>query len=255
VLSLRAFAILLSLCLVGCAAISTPNLFFDQSQSPDTGCHQGYATDGTVHYLFDTHRILKRANDSTWRIIGVNDKPFEGLTSFDHIGDGDYFEGSLYVPVEHYSSCTNDSNPAIFLFDAATLVRTRVIDLPVAQEVSGVAVLPDARELWVSSYCDGSQLWVYNVDTFELKRTVLLSPKLSAIQGLAYHDASFYVAQNSGVLQLVTLEGSTRQVFKTNSPGAHEGLDYSQHELRWLIDEGLGQQKVHFLVTSSPAIL
>jgi hypothetical protein len=238
------------LCLIGCAAVSTPNLFIDSALSPDTGCHQGYATDGTAHFLFDTHRILKRANDSTWHIIGVNDSPFEGLTGFDHIGDGDYFEHTLYVPVERYSSCTNDSNPAIFLFDATTLVRTRVVDLSVTQEVSGVAVRPDARELWVSSYCDGSQLWVYDIDTFELKRTVPLSPKLPVIQGLAYRDASFYIAQNSGVLQLVTLEGHTRQVFKTNSPGAHEGLDYSQHELRWLIDEGLGEQKIHFLVAA-----
>jgi hypothetical protein len=254
VLPLRAIIILVLLCLVGCAAVLTPDLFFDQSQSPDTGCHQGYATDGTVHYLFDTHRILKRADDATWHIIGVNDKPFEGLTGFDHIGDGDYFEHALYVPVEQYTSCTNDSNPAIFLFDAATLVRTRVIDLPVAQEVSGVAVLPSARELWVSSYCDGSQLWVYDVDTFELKHTVALKPALSTIQGLAYRKAAFYVAQNNGLLQEVTLDGHTRQVFKTNSPGAHEGLDYSQNELRWLIDEGLGQQKIHFLVETGPKI-
>jgi hypothetical protein len=254
VLPLRPLVILLSLCLVGCAAVSTADLFIDSSLSPDTGCHQGYATDGSVHFLFDTHRILKRTNDSTWHIIGVNDKPFEGLTGFDHIGDGDYFEHILYVPVEHYSSCTNDSNAAIFLFDATTLVRTRVIDLPVAQEISGVAVLPSTRELWVSSYCDGSQLWVYNVDTFELKRTVRLSPTLSTIQGIAYHDATFYIAQNNGILQEVTVDGHTRQVFKTDSPGAHEGLDYSQEELRWLIDEGLGEQKIHFLVSTGPMI-
>jgi hypothetical protein len=254
VLPLRALTILVLLCLVGCSAVSTSSLFIDSSQSPDTGCHQGYATDGTVHYLFDTHRILKRANDSNWHIIGVNEKPFEGLTGFDHIGDGDYFEGSLYAPVEHYTSCANDSNPAIFLFDATTLVRTRVIDLPVAQEVSGVAVLPAARELWVSSYCDGTQLWVYDVDSFTLKRTVALAPALSTIQGLTYRDGYFYVAQNTGLLQLVSLEGRTRQVFKTNSPGAHEGLDYSQRELRWLIDEGLGQQKIHFLVPKGPMI-
>jgi hypothetical protein len=248
----RAIVLIFSLFLLGCGAVSrTPeNLFADISQSPDTGCHQGYATDGASHFLFDTHRILKRADDATWHITGVNDKPFEGLTGFDHIGDGDFFEATLYVPVEQYTSCTNDSNPAIFLFDAVTLVRRAVVDLPVAQGVSGVAVRPDARELWVSSYCDGSQLWVYDVDTFELKRTVPLSPKLSVVQGLAYNDAKFYVTQNDGVLQEVALDGVTRQVFKTDSPGAHEGLDYSQGELRWLIDEGFGEQKVHFLKPS-----
>jgi hypothetical protein len=223
-------------------------LFTDQSQSPDIGCHQGYATDGVSHFIFDTHRILKRANDATWHITGVNDTPFEGLTDFDHIGDGDYFEGKLYAPVEQYTSCTNDSNPAIFVFDASTLVRTRVVDLPVAKEVSGVAVLPATRELWVSSYCDGSSLWVYDIDSFELKRHLPLEPALSRVQGLAYREPYFYVAQNDGRLFRVSLDGDARAVFKTNSPGAHEGLDYSQGELRWLIDEGFGQQKIHFLV-------
>lgn len=246
---LRAFVLLSSLLLVGCSGLQLRfQLFADSWQSPDTGCHQGYATDGTSHFLFDTHRILKRADDATWRITGVNDTPFAGLSGFDHIGDGDYFEGNLYAPVEQYTSCTSDSNPAIFLFDASTLVRTRVVDLPVAQEVSGVAVLPDSRELWVSSYCDGSQLWVYDVDTFALKRTIPLHPALHDVQGLAHHEGMFYVAQNDGTIMQVTLDGHARQVFRTPTPGAHEGVDYSQKELRWLIDEGLGKQKVHYLV-------
>lgn len=251
---LRALSLLLTLFLVACGtqhsviALLPRYLFTDQSQSPDTGCHQGYATDGSSHFLFDTHRILKRADDAAWHIIGVNDKPFDGLTGYNHIGDGDYFEGSLYAPVEHYTSCTDDFHPAIFLFDASTLVRTRVIELTDAHEVSGVAVLPASRELWVSSYCDGSQLWVYDVDTFQLKRTVRMEPALSTVQGLAYHAPFFYVAQNDGKLYQLTQDGEGFLSFRTGTPGAHEGLDYSQQELRWLIDEGLGQQKVHFLV-------
>ncbi len=250
-LRLCVLSLVLALFLIACAAarhdVVRQYLFTDASQSPDTGCHQGYATDGVSHFLFDTRRILKRADDATWHITGVNDKPFSGLTGYDHIGDGDYFEGFLYAPVEHYASCTDYSNPAVFLFDASTLVRTRVISLPVAQEVSGVAVLPAARELWVSSYCDGNQLWVYDVDTFELRRVVKLTPALATVQGLAYREPLFYIAQNDGTLFEVTQNGRTTLVFKTDSPGAHEGVDYSQQELRWLIDQGLAEQKIHFL--------
>ena len=248
---LRALSLLSFLFLVACGGVQKhpfTNLFTDQSRSPDTGCHQGYATDCVSHFVFDTHRILKRADDATWHITGVNDTPFDGLTGFDHIGDGDYFEGVLYAPVEQYSSCTNDSNPAIFLFDASTLVRTRVVDLPVTQEVSGVAVLPAARELWVSSYCNSTQLWVYDVDSFELKRIVVLAQALLNVQGLAYREPYFYVTQNDGTLFRISQDGAATLVFQSPSPGAHEGLDYSQQELRWLIDEGLGQQKIHFLV-------
>ncbi len=250
-LRLRPLILLASLFLVACGAehsLFSKYLFTDQSQSPDTGCHQGYATDGTSHFLFDTRRILKRDNDATWHIIGVNDTPFAGLTGYDHIGDGDYFEGTLYAAVEHYKSCLDHANSAIFLFDASTLLRTRVVALPLAEEVSGVAVLPSSRELWVSSFCNSSKLWVYDIDTFELKRTVSTAPALLNVQGLAYREPYFYVAQNNGKLFQVTQDGATRLAFQTTSPGAHEGLDYSQSELRWLIDEGPGQQKIHFLV-------
>ncbi|MGE5111652.1 MAG: hypothetical protein ACM3JB_12385 [Acidobacteriaceae bacterium] len=246
----RAFIVLSILLLLGCGAIGRgpENLFYEVSQSPDTGCHQGYATDGISHFLFDTHRILRRADDATWHITGVNDSPFEGLSGYDHIGDGDYFEGKLYAPAERYINCgTDHANPAIFIFDAETLVRRQVVPLQGTEEVSGIAVLQEARELWVSSYCDGSRIWVYDVDTFAFKRYVGLHPLLSAVQGLAYRAPYFYVAQNEGSLFRVTQEGETVRVFKTDSPGAHEGLDYSQKELRWLIDEGFGEQRVHYL--------
>jgi hypothetical protein len=248
---IRALILLGILIFTGCVAASrgTEHLFYEAWQSPDTGCHRGYATDGISHFLFDTHRILKRADDASWHITGVNDTPFESLTGYDHMGDGDYFEGKLYAPVERYNNCGIDhANPAIFVFDATTLVRTRVIPLQGTEEVSGVAVLPGTRELWVSSYCNGSRLWVYDVDTFVFKRSVTLKPGLVAVQGLAYRDPYFYIAQNEGSLFRATVEGETLRVFKTDSPGAHEGLDYSQKELRWLIDEGLGEQRVHFLV-------
>ena len=169
------------------------------------------------------------------------------ITGFDHIGDGDYFEGVLYVPVEHYTNCTDVANPAVFLFHAETLVRSGVAGLAGIQEASGVSVLPDQRELWVASYCNSTQLWVYDVDTLELKRTVPLAPALLNVQGLAYRQPYFYAAQNDGKLYRISQEAKATLVYRSTSPGAHEGLDYSQGQLRWLIDEGFGQQKVHFL--------
>jgi DNA-binding beta-propeller fold protein YncE len=178
----------------------------------------------------------------------VNETPFNGLTGYDHLGDGDYFENKLYVPAEQYVSCSNHGNSAVLVFDSGTLARVSVFPLHGNQEVSGVVVRPESRQLWVSSYCDGSQLWVYDLDHMSLLRTVQLSPVVPAIQGLGYHDGFFYLAQNSGTIRRMYLDGVSEQVYATDSPGAHEGLDYSQGELRWLIDEGPGEQKIHFLV-------
>lgn len=249
------FLLILSLvCVLSCGGphtaspASLPDLFVEQTVSPDTGSHQGYATDGDSHFLFDTRRILKRADDAIWQITAVNDTPFIGLPLYNHLGDGDYFEGYLYVAAERYVSCSDHSSAAVIVFNAETLARNRVITLSEGQEISGVAVDPDERKLWVSSYCDGSQLWVYDLDTMQLVRTVTLSPPVPNIQGFAYRKGVFFLAQNTGTLRKLSLDGSSVQVYHTNSPGAHEGLDYSQAEIRWLIDEGLGQQKVHFLV-------
>jgi hypothetical protein len=219
----------------------------EDSVSPDTGCHQGYATDGSVHFIFDTTRILTRSNDASWHISDVNAAPFSGLTGYNHLGDGDYFDKRLYVPAETYRSCSNHSNSAILVFDSATLARTASFPLGGEAEVSAVVVRPESRELWVSSFCDGSQLWVYDLDRMALLRRVHLSPSIPEIQGLAYHDGFFFLAQNSGTIRRMYLDGVSEEVYKTDSPGAHEGLDYSQGELRWLIDDGPGEQKVHFL--------
>lgn len=225
---------------------SLPESFIEQSTSPDTGCHQGYATDGTTHFTFDTTRVIAR--DTSWQITAVNDAPFAGQSGYNHLGDGDYFEGKLYVPAEHYVSCSEHGNPAVFVFDSATLAVTRMYGLQ-TQEVSGVTIRSEARQLWTSSFCDPTRLWVYDLDTMKLQRTVRLSPAVPNIQGLAFHGGFLYLAQHSGSIRKMYLDGVSVEVYRTDSPGAHEGIDYSQGELRWLIDGGFGEKRVHYLVS------
>lgn len=234
-------------------ALPAPQQLVERSISPDTGGHQGYASDGTSHFIFDTKRILTRADDASWHVTRVNDAPFAGLSGYNHLGDGDYFEHKLYVPAEHYVSCSDHAKATILVFDSTTLERVAVLELPEGQEVSAVVVRPEARQLWVSSYCDGSRLWVYgfdpaDLDCVHLERTVRLSPAIPDIQGLAYHDGFFFLAQNSGTIWRTYLDGVSAPVYQSSSSGTHEGLDYSQQELRWLIDEGVGKQKIHYLV-------
>ncbi len=252
-LSSSALALSLIALLCSCGGIyrlsvSPPEQFTEAYVSPDVGCHQGYATDGTTHFIFDTKRILARSNAPSWPIVRVNDTPFAGLANYNHLGDGDYFDGKLYVPGEQYASCDNDRDPAIFVFDSNTLVRLSAVPLDGNEEVSGVAVRPEKRELWVSSYCDATRLWIYDLDSMTFLRTISLRPTVSKIQGLAYRAGAFYLAQNTGSIRKMYLDGTSVEVFHTDSPGAHEGVDYSQVELRWLIDGGLGQQRIHFLV-------
>ena len=74
--------------------------------SPDVKCHQGYATDGTNHYTFDNQVIYKWRGDQKWSLIASNNTPFAGISGLNHFGDGDYFEGKLYIVAEFWASCT-----------------------------------------------------------------------------------------------------------------------------------------------------
>ncbi|MFZ0320189.1 MAG: hypothetical protein WAL56_13790, partial [Candidatus Sulfotelmatobacter sp.] len=67
-------------------ALSGSDLQFNQSAvGPPTASQQGWATDGTYNYTFDTRAIYKRSNNSTWSMVTSNLSPFNGLTEgIDH---------------------------------------------------------------------------------------------------------------------------------------------------------------------------
>ena len=231
------------------SSISAPAVPPDQFSlvftSPDVDVHQGYATDGTFHYLLDTDRIIKR--DGNWSVVTQNTTPRAGTSGTNHMGDGDYYHGMLYLPEEHYTGCNDFSNQAVFIYDAANLQRISVIPVAGDHEMSGLAVDPDHSEIWITSFCDGSKIWVYDLLNLELKRTVPLQPNVSKIQGIAYRNNEFYLSKHEGSIWKVTREGVATQVYKSPLTAVHEGLDYSQSELRWLIDGGTGNKKLYYL--------
>jgi hypothetical protein len=225
------------------------NQFVPGFMSPDTDAHQGYATDGTFHFLFDTGRVIKRANDATWSLLAENDLVFANLSGYNHLGDGTYYQGQLYVVGEYYLECSNHSKPSIFVFDANSLARESATQLPDQQEVSGMTIDPSAKEIWVSSFCDGSRIWVYDLATMMLKRTVDLQPNVAHIQGIAIGPDAFYLSQHEGKIWRMTRAGACTQVYQSSISGvAHEGLDYSQQELRWLIDSDVGHKNIYYLL-------
>src|SRR5665213_2232226 len=68
---------------------------------------QGYATDGSVHYMFSTNDIT--AYDKDWKLLWENKSPFDGMPpGVGHVGDGDVYEGEIYAPVAAYNSCDDN---------------------------------------------------------------------------------------------------------------------------------------------------
>jgi hypothetical protein len=219
--------------------------------SPFLACHQGYATDGTNHFIFDTTRIFKRANDDNWTVLRANIQPFIGLTNLvTHLGDGDYYDGKLYVVGEVWRGCGNVSNQSILVFDANTLERLDVISVSNQNhEVSGLVVVPEHGKngvIYVTSFCDGTKIFRYDLKTFKFLGARVLQPAIPQIQGITYHSNVFYLSSDLGGLFTSDLYGEVKWFYNSPVKGSHEGLAYSQGTLRWLVDQGNGNSHIYY---------
>jgi len=219
--------------------------------SPDIKSHQGYATDGTNHYTFDNQTIYKWQDDQKWSLMASNRMPFAGLTGLNHFGDGDYFEGKLYIVAEAWGGCTNYTNQSILVFDATSLARLGDHSVSAQHhEVSGLAIAPRqglGGVIYVTSYCDGSKIFKYDLQTFDYLGPLALSQPLSDLQGVAWHEGRFYLPEDGGSIYTLGGDGHVSLIYHDSHSGSHEGLKYAGDGLRWLIDEGPGKQRIHYL--------
>ena len=88
--------------------------------SPNTFSHQGYATDGTNHYTFDNQAIYVWRDDADWTLVSSNTAVFSGVSGLNHLGDGDYYNGQLYLVAEYWAGCGSYTNQSLLTFDPAT---------------------------------------------------------------------------------------------------------------------------------------
>lgn len=232
------------------------------SQSPAVNVTEGYAFDGTYNYLFSQNEIDKRNNDETWSLVASNNNPLSGISGVNHQGDADVYDGSLYVPVEQYSSCSAFSNQNIAIFSASDLSLMSVHDISAqGAEISGLAVAPDIGmdgTIFVSSFCDANHIYEYDLQTFAYLGTLALQSPISYAQGIAYQNGTLYVDgspdNNQGILYSVKPStGSVQQLYVTPIVGEPEGLDgHRAGEIGWLINPG-SNDTVHFIAPATSA--
>jgi len=215
------------------------------ASSPQVGVYQGWATDGTYIYSIDTASFNKLNNDETWSIVTSNTSPFAGLTpGITHLGDGEYYNGNLYIPAENWAYAGN----CTYRYQTIAVYDTTASGLPLVtsndisadgHEVSGIAVVPSQNALYISSFCDGSKLWIYDLSTLTLTGTLPLSENIESIQGISYNAPtnSFFMTadafnpagqQYGGEVYQVSLTGTVTPVFVVPGPGELEGLDFTQ---------------------------
>ena len=221
--------------------------------SPNLTEHQGYATDGVYHYLF--HNTLINKRDRNWNVV-VSVNPFDGLTGYNHAGDGDYYNGKLYVPIEYWVNCSSTTKPSIAVYNAENLSRESVIDVSDYQsEVSSITVVPDQGEsgwLIVTSFCISTEIYKYDLSNFSYLGAITLSENLTNIQGITYKNGLLYiVTDNNDKINLVTLDGIVIDTIYTTTNNESEGIDYSQDEIRWLYKDTSNNMNVHYIKPTS----
>jgi hypothetical protein len=211
------------------------------------GFAQGTCNDGTNTYLTQTTWIQQRGPDYSYHNGPSNFSPAAGLTGFSsvHLGDPDYYQGFIYVPMEvTFGAPQGSINVDIAIFTATNLARYAAIQVSNYQsEASAVCidpVLSNSVALFVTSFESGStndgiyEYSVNNVTNLAFVKALPLTQNIRFMQGIICVGGMLYVIADNGSA------GEVYQVNPTNGVVvplarldiAHEteweGLDYFQ---------------------------
>ncbi len=198
---------------------------------------QGYTYDGTYHYEIGTNRLTKY-NYNYGTLIINNANPLNGIPGgVDHVGDGCYLNGFLYLPIENGSLApTTITAQKIGKYNPDTLALITTYDVS-AQNPSGASITTDGSILYMFEYYGaGNRILKYSITGTYLGSITIADP-LPFIQGASYYNGIFYVGDQEN-LYTIDLDGSTTTLLRT-APGdvglAHraQGMDVVNGEIRW----------------------
>ncbi len=146
--------------------------FTKVSSYGDIGAHQGVIAHGD--YLWFIHTTwIKKVYKSNYTTIAET----TNTAGRDHLGDGDYCNGKLYVVAENYSTSTSWGGMAVLVYNASSLQLLEVHPLDGTYEAAGVTVYENYAYI-VSDHqkIDGNyqnDLRVYKVSMSDWTHTVI----------------------------------------------------------------------------------
>lgn len=167
---------------------------------------QGIAWEDGAYWVSGSASLSRY--DASWQLIERNDAPFDGLGGgVDHIGDIDVYGGELFAGVERFADGRAE-DIRIAVYDAGTLGLKRCYPFEPSSgqtEVSGIAVDPDHRIIWMCSWADGESgryLYKYALDGGAYLGKVHLQCPPQWLQGVAYRDGYLYLTADDGTADL-----------------------------------------------------
>ena len=163
---------------------------------------QGVCTEGDFYWVSGSASLTKYDRD--WNVVTENTEPFQGYKlEVNHIGDIDVYDNELYAGVEYFMD-GEGKNIQVAVYDCDTLKLKRVFPFRTDTgqlECSGIAVDPDSRTVYMSSWIDdesSSYLYMYDLDNGDYKGKLKMDPAPMWIQGVAYNDGDLFVTCDDG---------------------------------------------------------
>ena len=240
------------------------NYSYKLLESHEVDGRQGIAFENDNYYVSGSTTLS--IYDKDWKLIDSNNKPFEGFKNeVNHIGDIDVYNNKLYAGVEYFMD-GNAKNIQVAIYDADTLklIETYNFDSDSGQnEVSGIAIDPDTKSIWMCSWDDGDSgryLYRYDLENGKYLGKYHLQAPPQWIQGIAYLDGYIYITADDGTADLgeadhiyrvkVDLDKTTMQVMLERTlddvtlQGEIEGLSFDKKNNKLFVSYNRGSQIV-----------
>lgn len=159
---------------------------------------EGLSNDGSNFIVSTKDMIFLTTLDLEVIISNMDAIPHELRVSkrYDHLGDCQYHNGLIYFPVEEPSY----TNPAIFVYNVTdeTIDFVRYNSLISQQHMPWIALDPASGSLYSSDYYNVSQLHIYDTDTLEHVKSIVIDYEINEVQGGAFYQGLLYLGVNSG---------------------------------------------------------
>lgn len=167
---------------------------------------QGVTTDGTSWFFSGTTGLEKTsATFASTKKNAIAIPLLLAAQGSDHIGDIDFWNGTIYAPVEDKTYAA----PKVVLYDASSLGAGTVFDIPQNLQTKGVpwiAVDGPRGVAYMAEWDPTPELHVFALATMAYQRAIPLSTPTGRVQGAKVYKGQLYL----------TTDDATKHVYKVH---------------------------------------
>lgn len=221
---------------------------------------QGVTTDGSAWYFSWTHGLER--TDLSFNTLASNNLAIpvaQAILGDNHIGDIDFANGTLFVPLEDGSAY---QNPYLATYDPVSLTATNVVAVSNTLMTAGVPwVAADAPRgnVYIAQWDPTPEIFVFDMATLAQTGSIPLSTTLSRIQGAKVFEGSLYLSTDDADKDIykVNLDtGTVIPLFAFHQDFEEEGLAFLPMPdgslMHTLNVDGLGMAFRHHQRTRAP---